>query len=360
MVSLGNLGTLIITLKGEGVKETAKDIQEVKKHYTDTAKSARKNIPVIEKWTRRWGSVITLLGASAGITFGLIAANSPSMMGALGGMKEAFESIFFVVGEQLSPIFMALTDIMLGITDAFLGLPEPAQTFISFIIGMVAALGALGGAILTGVALWGTFGGALAGIIPVITGLLGPIGLIIGILALLYTAWVHNWFGIRDKTKATLHAIKEIIKLAMTGVKMFMSDVWRAIKQGVSSVWTSIKNIVSAGANFVVSKTRAMLDRVLSIVARIKAAWASVKGAVGGAIETGRSVVGRVLGSRQSGGYIPRTGPYLLHEGETVVPATGAGGLGNIEIRNVVELDGRQIWEGVKRYGANDLRRLGG
>jgi hypothetical protein len=34
----------------------------------------------------------------------------------------------------------------------------------------------------------------------------------------------------------------------------------------------------------------------------------------------------------QTGGYVPRTGPYLLHQGETVVPKGGGSGMGNVQI----------------------------
>lgn len=69
---------------------------------------------------------------------------------------------------------------------------------------------------------------------------------------------------------------------------------------------------------------------------------------------------GGVLETRQFGGYIPATGPYLLHRGEYVIPAVQ--GIGNassltINLRGDVYLDGQRVgevvWDNLKhRRGA--------
>lgn len=57
---------------------------------------------------------------------------------------------------------------------------------------------------------------------------------------------------------------------------------------------------------------------------RAGAAW------IGEQAGKGVSFIGGLLGGKQFGGEIPRTGNYLLHKGEEVIPAgklAGAGGL---------------------------------
>jgi len=68
----------------------------------------------------------------------------------------------------------------------------------------------------------------------------------------------------------------------------------------------------------------------------------TVTGTTGGVQEFGGSIP-----SFQSGGYVPKTGLALLHQGEQVIPA-GKGGVGDISItvNNYGEkIDGRKLWQ---------------
>lgn len=66
------------------------------------------------------------------------------------------------------------------------------------------------------------------------------------------------------------------------------------------------------------------------------------------------------LDSFQSGGTIPETGPYLLHEGETVIPSTQpTGGTTNITVNANVssDYDVRELAEKLNRYMSTEFQR---
>jgi hypothetical protein len=66
-----------------------------------------------------------------------------------------------------------------------------------------------------------------------------------------------------------------------------------------------------------------------------------------------------LLGSRQYGGYIPQTGPYMLHQGETVVPAGGDTFASNITINANIssDMDIKSLASKLSIYWQEDLAR---
>jgi len=93
---------------------------------------------------------------------------------------------------------------------------------------------------------------------------------------------------------------------------------------------------------------------------RVKSGVTWIADQAGSAIS---SVTSAVLGSRKDGGYIPQTGPYLLHEGETVIPAgSGAGNTFNFNFAGAYIGDKdqftREIISAIDRE--SQLKQLGG
>lgn len=69
--------------------------------------------------------------------------------------------------------------------------------------------------------------------------------------------------------------------------------------------------------------------------------------------------VGGVLGSFQTGGVVPQTGPYLLHKGETVVPTRQGNSPINITVNaNVAsDIDIRELAKKLNRYISSEFQR---
>jgi len=96
--------------------------------------------------------------------------------------------------------------------------------------------------------------------------------------------------------------------------------------------------------------------KALKQVQKLASAAGEVAGRVlGGGI---RGAGQKLLGSRQFGGPIPETGPYLLHAGETVLPASGAT-FGNITVNvSGTTSDPAELARQIKKAIADDLVRF--
>ena len=204
-------------------------------------------------------------------------------------------------------------------------------------LGFVAGL--VGGLIVlfTGIAL------VVGGLYLIVKGKLEGIGLVImgiGVILLAFGLW---WAWIPIVVGA---AIFLIIKY-WDNVKSFLKDTFSAIggwfkkwfwvkpKEWLSSLWGFVKNI-----------------------------FGKIKDKVSGSLfGKGLQVVGGLLGSFQTGGIVPQTGPYLLHQGETVVPTnqgsqTTIAPTINIQATVAADYDVRRLAEQIQRYLVNDFERL--
>ena len=244
MPDLGVIGELIVKIKAEDAKETGEQIKSVQKTTKDAGQEAKRQVPTLEKMGRRWAAVLGLVAASGAVVFGAILKSSPSVMGALKGIQLAFESIFGLIGEELSPIFEWLEEILWKVSEAFDNLSPGVKTFIAGLALGVIVLGIIAAAILAVVGVLAILAAAvtvtLLGFsygIPLVTAALAALGvslssIILGVLAviavfvllvaavaLLFTAWKRNWGGIQDKTKAALQFIRNVISRVTDWIK---------------------------------------------------------------------------------------------------------------------------------------------
>lgn len=105
-----------------------------------------------------------------------------NLQGKLTNLKSALEELAIKIFDALEPALTWLVDIIQSVVDWFNGLGKGAQTAIVAIAGIVAAIGPLlvaGGTLLT---LVGGFMTVLPTLIPLLTGLMGPIGVVAGAL----------------------------------------------------------------------------------------------------------------------------------------------------------------------------------
>lgn len=455
MPDLGVIGELIVKIKAEDAKETGEQIKSVQKTTKDAGQEAKRQVPVLENMGRRWGAVLSLVAASGAVAFGMILKSSPSVMGALKGMQLAFESIFGLIGEELAPIFEFLEEILWKVSEAFENLSPETKSFVAGLTLAGIAAGVLAAAILALVVVWPTITAAVATATAAIGLSLGWIIVIIGAVvlavALLFTAWKHNWGGIQDKTKAALQFIKDVIgrvtnwiksrwdkflgilfnknlttygklkalwgllketiKQITTAIRKETAKAWEAIKRKSLEIWGAIKIAVPA----ILNKLKAIMAVIWAdIKASAAELWDDLKQIITGKVqETYDAVVGKfadmiralkktikyfhdnpiiriiktikktVSGggstSRQFGGPVSAGAAYTVGEvgpelfipdvSGTIIPnnkladkktTPAATSSRPININLDLKLDGRTVWESMRRYSAAEIRRLGG
>ena len=409
MPDLGTIGELIVKIKAEDAKETGEQIKSVQKTTKDAGQEAKRQVPVLEKMGRRWGAVLSLVAASGALAFGAILKSSPSVMGALKGMQLAFESIFGLIGEELAPIFEFLEEVLWKVSEAFENLSPETKTFIAGLTLAVIVVGVLAAAVLALAVAWPIIIAAVATATVAIGLSLGWILVIIGAVvlavALLFTAWKYNWGGIQDKTRAALQFIKNVISRVTSWIKnrwvtflviIFnknlttygkLKALWGFLKETIKQIttaimkeagkaWEAIKQIiigkVQEAYDAVVGKFR---DMITALKKTIKYFYDNPIIRI---IKTIKKTVGGTT-SRQFGGPVSAGSAYTVGEvgpelfvpdvSGTIIPnnriadnktTSAAAPPRPIDIKLDLKLDGRTVWESMRRYSAAEIRRLGG
>ena len=456
MPDLGTIGELIVKIKAEDAKETGEQIKSVQKTTKDAGQEAKRQVPVLENMGRRWGAVLSLVAASGAVAFGMILKSSPSVMGALKGMQLAFESIFGLFGEELAPIFEWLEEILWKISEAFENTSPEIKSFVAglTLAGIVA--GILAAAVLALVVVWPVLTAAVATATAAIGVSLGWIVVIIGAVvlavALLFTAWKHNWGGIQDKTRAALQFIKDVIsrvtnwikdrwntflgilfnknlttygklkalwgflkdtiKQITTAIRKETAKAWEAIKRKSLEIWGAIKIAIPA----ILNKLKAIMAAIWAdIKASATELWDDLKQIITGKVQETYDAVVRKFAdmitalkktikyfhdnpiiriiktikktvssgisttARQFGGPVSAGAAYTVGEvgpelfvpdvSGTIIPnnkladkktTPAAASSRPININLDLKLDGRTVWESMRRYSAAEIRRLGG
>ena len=261
-----------------------------------------------------------------------------------------------VLSVMFLPTALQVNDILLSISMVLLSLPEPLQqtigTFALLGMGMGNILSVVGQLALGIGALtlaWGTF-------TTVVLPTLGLLTLTIGAIAGLVTLW-QNWNKISASTKLILALLLValapivaifspwvagilIVTAALIGLFAIIKN-WGKITDWIKEKWTSAITWIS-------DKIQALLDLMNKLIEKAR------HSIIGRALGT----VGKVLGSRQTGGIVPFTGPYLLHAGEeigrsfTFAPIITVNATGNaMDLANRIKMELNLQW-------ASELGRL--
>lgn len=138
----------------------------------------------------------------------------------------------------------------------------------------------------------------------------------------------NSWNGIRDFFRNIVTGMRDFVRGIWDSIVSFTRDKWNGLKTFFAGLWNGIKEIFGNAVNFIVTLPKRILDAFKNLGSRIKEAIEDIipdwiikildKGIklVGG----GTKALGKLLGSFQTGGMVPETGPYLLHQGEEVIP----------------------------------------
>jgi len=168
-----------------------------------------------------------------------------------------------------------------------------------------------------------------------------------------------------DGLKVIWDWITEQLSLAWIGLKV----IWDIIKTSLSSVWDSVKSVwdtITLGLEIIWTSLETVWA---SFTNGLDTIWTNLKGVFDGIVGAVKSAWDKLQfwkssskddGGRQHGGDVLKTGRYLLHKGERVVPETQVGGMGgaiNINItgsvndNNLAEII-RQVSKEMRRAGA--------
>jgi phage-related protein len=237
---------------------------------------------------------------------GSAVAAGETMAGQLAILNTEFGNVKEEAGAALLPVLKDLVGVakqlMPYLQQAiqwFSGLPTPVKTGAVALLGLVAVLAPLLGAVSAVISI-------ATALVPVFAAigaaLMGPVGIIlavIAVLALLYFAWKNNWGGIQtygmqvwNSIKAAFQAFTAFVRglweKDFGGIRSYfetvwkvITSVWKAISAAFRGDWTAfgqyLRQAWDAVWGFIVGRIQAALNRAVniakSIVNGIKAAF---------------------------------------------------------------------------------------
>ena len=273
----------------------------------------------------------SILGVFAGLSAPIliiIAIITAAIIGIFLAWKENFWNIREVVGvfvEGIKNLFGGLIDILMGIWDIFMGfITGDSQRVLEGIKRIFS----------------GFFTKIIPGLFKVIVGAIGA--LFIGLVKIVWNivkVLLSPFMWLADKLVG--HSIIPDMVNAIIDWFLWLP---KKIIQGFKNLANLIKN--------------ALMDIIPDWMIDIFKKGISIGSSVFGAAKG-------LLGSFQTGGIVPQTGPYMLHKGETVVP-TGQGTTNNLGTTNNIvvnanvsrDYDVRRLADKLNRYLVQDYNRL--
>jgi hypothetical protein len=159
---------------------------------------------------------------------------------------DTLEELGKIVEVPLTAIFKTITDVIVGLTDAFASLSPETKDFLGIavlvgtaIAGIVTVMGGLG-LVLPG--LIAGFTAAAVAMAPIIVaaGLIAlKLGILVTAIALVRKAWVDDLGGMRTKTLAFVNFVGE----KWDAVTTFMGDAWDSVVDRITSLWESLGSV---------------------------------------------------------------------------------------------------------------------
>jgi len=299
------------------------------------------------------------------------------MVKSVASTTDAFAPMKLMLEDMLYPILVPLSDVLWSIFDVFDQLPDvikPVGGVFIILLGVIgsflAIVSQLGlstgplGALIALLSASGLFGvlraliGPLAAVgAGIVSFLSEPLIIVMGILLALYLLVIRNW----DK-------IKPVLEEAWSKVKTVAGNIFKAIKNIIDLIKTipsKVSSIFRRAVDFVINAFTRMKNRIkeiwkslesIPIIGLLFKGTRLAMGGLGTLVGGITRGIGGLLGFRQYGGFIPRTGLYMLHAGETVhTPGTGMTFAPNITIHATITqpMDVRLIADELERHWAD-------
>ena len=372
-------------LVSANIAPAMKSMDAVGDKVKDVGQTSQREGAKTEGFMKRWGSSFAAIGAAATASLYMVVKASPLLSGAMQEAQDAISLLFMTIGDALEPVIRPFVDAIWAIVDAILNMPAPlnALTATLIVFGGVIATTLTGLAALPtllhsiGLAATAAASPALllaagfswivvaAGLVAAalyyvsgeptvaIVGALTAIG--VGASVLLHHPVV---FAITSIVSAFVMLAGEagnmetLASVAFIGIGMAATTLMgHPVVAAIAGIGYAIAVLIQSSADFEI--------KVIAVFTAIGlAAWALLANPVIAAIVAivdaiylltrAYNELGRIMGGRaaelgieelspwnrpsifplwQQGGYVPFTGPGILHAGEYVVPAgrVGAG-----------------------------------
>jgi TP901 family phage tail tape measure protein len=148
-------------------------------------------------------------------------------------------------------------------------------------------------------------------LVPVITALTGPIGIVIGIIAAVVAGIVtlyntnetfrnfviNAWETIKTSLTSALDTIKSTVETIWNSISSTVSSVMNGIRSTVSGVWNGIKSTISGVINGIKSTITTGLNAAKSTVSSI---FNSIKTAISNVMNTAKTIVSNAISTIKS------------------------------------------------------------
>lgn len=241
---------------------------------------------LIDKGPDSLGKLTNSLKDSNGAADEMARTMQDNMNSSIEQMMGAFESAAIVIQGIIAPAIRGIADTIGGLVQRFIDAPEPIQKMVLVIAGLVAAIGPLlfiGGSMLVWFAKLKVAVGFLSTSFPalggVFTALTGPVGIVIGIIALLVGAFVIAWNtseGFRNAVTSIWESIKNTISFAVQTVSNTITRIFGSVVQW----WKANNEEIAAAVNAIWNgKIGQFIRNAMSVIQGIiVGVWTAIKG----------------------------------------------------------------------------------
>ncbi len=406
MTELGTIGKLLVKIEAEGGEKANKQVEKIRQNIKRASVESAYHLPKINRFFRRWGMslkivsglfagmstmmlvsrplISTYLGAFldmiGAIADGLLMDFKPALdkgLAAFGGFVKEFFELRRELEERGVPMpGFAAFGLMLRRTQGRIG--ERIRNFIGSIKEPIAeAWNALKEPLvetLTAVwesikePVWGMLKGMATGLLGwVWNSIMSNMDAIYNFVADVLIGGVNKIFSrIANRMVTHISNAKQQIIQHLQGLIPWFTVFLRFVKKTFKSAKTWMVTYIYLAKQKIEEYIDALREKVRNFVSWAREKLASIRERMSRAkesiLEKARSIVGR-----QTGGPVFPGNPYIVGERgpELFIPSTSgrieplpAAG-GDLHLTVKVELDGRQIWESIRRYSMDDLRRFG-
>lgn len=192
------------------------------------------------------------------------------MQGDLNKLKDALVPIGEDIQEALSPVLEFLAEL----SEMFVELPGPVQTFIE----VVAGIGALVAVLLPVIATFAALGGALSlmeiSLLPII-GIVAAVAAAIAVIIVV----IKNWGAITDWLSEKWNAFKDWIGNLWQGIKDTATSLWTGMGDALKGIWNSVKDAALSVFTFLKDSLAGIWDGIKTTVVGV---WNGIKDTLSG------------------------------------------------------------------------------
>lgn len=199
-MAIGDSSGVQVKYSTVGADRAARKDRKVRESLKDTGRTAKQEEGSVKRWHERHKTALASIAAVTGGLLATIISQSPALRGELAGVRLGFSMLAMTVGDDVAPALEGLSDVSLGLYDAYADLPGPIRTATSalIVLGLVTAgtlatlalmqkliAGTFVGAMLTKAAAMLTASGAGATLAGVLGGIVSVTGAVVAGIVLL-------------------------------------------------------------------------------------------------------------------------------------------------------------------------------